>query len=255
MSKAAYRNRLLNAAWKSGAASIAALLAGCASTMPVYPLMPARESLDAVARNMAMVQTMRSRCEVSFTDAGGDSVELEAAVVAAFPDRFHVQAWKFDRVVMDVTCVRGEVYTLPDSAESPTPGAVDLARQTPARIAHSLAPFTAGFWARAEPVEDRCTADRVVAASMLEGGDAVLCFVDRRTLTPVRFEPLRPTRERAGEFFELSGYRTIAGAPWPTAWRFESEHGRAEIRLHDVELNGAVEDDVFTPPRRAVKLP
>lgn len=214
-----------------------------------------RESLNAVAESMEKVQTLRARCDIAFTDATGETIRFDGAVIARFPHRFRVQAWKFDRTVVDVTCVGGEVFSLPDSGDTPGSAAAQLAKQTPARIARSLTPFTHDFWTAAEPIDDLCTPTMIVARSRLGPGDEVLCFVDRRTLVPVRLEPANPEFDRIGEYFALADYRIIDGVAWPMRWVFGGARGMADIRFSEIEFHAELDEDAFVPSRRAVKLP
>src|SRR5262249_20183151 len=82
----------------------------------------------------------------------------------------------------------------------------------------------------------------------------IRCEVDRRTLVPRRYLLLDDSG--AARFtMELSDYRMIGEIPFAYGYLAISDDGRILIALREVELNGALAENAFVPPRRAEKLP
>ena len=94
----------------------------------------------------------------------------------------------------------------------------------------------------------------VVGGAAAGGEPAVVCEVDRRTLTPRKYSVLD---DRGATRFSLTmdRYRQFGDVVWPMRMVAVSEGGMVEVELREAEVNPELPAAAFTPPRRAEKLP
>jgi hypothetical protein len=228
-----------------------ALSTGCAAPLTRYPAMSPRESLEILARRAESVRTLSAACDVTLTDAAGESIRLDGAIAAEFPDRLRMRAWKFGNAVFDITVVQGRTWMLTgDTSGGPESGVMSGADRLPRAIG-LLGPeyFRA---ADAAPVE---TPEEVlIVTGPLFDDAAATCEIDRQTLT-VRQLVFTESESAGDRRVRFEGYRMVEGLPWPTGLEFSGPEGVIGVRLRDVAINEPVAESAFVPPRRAVEQP
>lgn len=230
---------------------VSLLLAGCATTLPAYPTLTARDTLETLATRAESIETLRARANLTLVNPGGQSIDLAGSVSVVPPNRLRVVASKFGATVVDVTYVDGEVWSVPILNR------VDLLKGITARqIDRTLAILNPAFWRRAHPVETADTQPDLVA--VVEEGEqgSVTCTIDRATATARGFTDT-PTGNAgaAPRSLSLENYRVIDGVVWPTLLRLIGGEGTVEVALHEIEINHPIEAATFVPPPRARKRP
>jgi hypothetical protein len=238
--------------------ALTALASGCASrrkvesTLPTYDHVDEATALRILDERARAVRTVSARSDLTLTRADGQTVRLDGAVVMAPPDRLRLRAWKFNQAVFDLTLTPDGLWVVtpddPSRRQKVLPASLSAAQ-----LGREWALLSGSFFG--DPgLKVRIANDGVVVTKPLDDGRAVVCEVDRRTLTPRRYRLLDPagrTRFTLG----LSGYGMFDGIPWPTRLNALSEDGRIAVGLKDVELNGELAPNAFRPPRRAEKQP
>lgn len=237
---------------------LACTLAGCAAPLATYPPMSGDASLRTIADRADSVHTARAALSIKLTRADGQSIRLDGAMVAALPDRFRVQAWKFGAPVLDLTSIRGDLWSIPINRPGATSEDDALSTVTAEQFARALALFGGDLWRHAIADDHASSPGTLVArlgVSAADTRDGPLCEIDRPTLTPRRLI-LSPPGGPSPRTLDLTRYRLIDNAiPWATALRFSGPGGSAEVAFEDVELNQPIPDAAFTPPPRARKRP
>jgi hypothetical protein len=238
--------------------ALAAIAGGCASrrtvdsNLPTYDQVDEQTALRILDERARAVRTVSARSDLTLTRADGQTVRLDGAVVMAPPDRLRLRAWKFSQAVFDLTLTPDGLWVMtpddPARREKVLPASLSAAQ-----LGREWALLSGSFFG--DPgLKVRTASDAVVVTKSLDDGRAVVCDVDRRTLTPRRYRLLDPAG-RTRFTLRLSQYGLFGGIPWPTRLNAVSEDGRIGIVLKDVELNGEVAPNAFKPPRRAEKQP
>jgi outer membrane lipoprotein-sorting protein len=241
--------------WPLVAAATLFAAAGCArkpppTDLPTYAGLGDAAALKVLAERAAAVKALSAECRLTLTRPDGQSVRLDGAVVMQPPDRLRLRAWKFNQAVFDLTLT-------PDGLWVMTPG--DEARREKvmpaslgaAQFGREWAILNGAFFLERDLIAggDRRWLD---VRRRLGDGRTILCRVDRRTLTPRRYE----MRDASGDVrfrLALSDYRVVSGIPWPMALAARSGDGRIDVRMKGVELNQELAASAFRPPRRAEK--
>lgn len=242
---------------------------GCSSApLPTYPWKDRDTALRLMAENAGRLHSVQSSARLVLTDADANRVTLDAAIVAAPPDRFRLRAWKLGHAVLDLTLTPDGVWVKSDQHGPARTGraTAGLLSLNAAAIAESWPLFTGGPFARAGPdVGSRVEATDDGGPTFIlrwpantadpahPAGDAVFtCEVDRRTLTARRYGVLDASGvERA--VLKLAGYRDFGGISFPTCIEAAGADGAVLVLLDDTELNTPLAPDAFVPPADAVK--
>ena len=231
----------------------AGMLAGCAAPLPRYPSMDARESLEVLARRAESLRTLSAACDMTLTDSAGESVRLDGAIAAAFPDRLRIRAWKFGNAVLDVTVDHGRTWVLTGDArpsDRPVSGVMARADRLP-QVVGLLGPE---FFRAADPAPVDVRDNVLIVTGPAFENATAMCEIDRPTLT---MRQLVFTEDESGPSrrVRFDRYRVTGGMPWPTELEFSGPEGVIALRLRDVALNEPLAESAFVPPRRAVEQP
>src|ERR1043165_699932 len=237
---------------------LALLLGGCAAPLPKYPPMDARESLEVMRTRDSAIRSVQSECDLSLKDATGSSVSFDAAIVAEWPDRLRLRAWKFGHAAFDLTFTPDGLWMyIPDEARKHAgPNArFDLTAEQFGRVWNMIGPAALAGADVAESTATTLRASRPVDAS----GHAKLEFdIDRATLTVTEYRFI-DVEGRVRESLKMGNYRLFKSGEsevvWPGRIAAEGESGRIFVRFIDPEFNAALPEGAFTPPARATKQP
>jgi outer membrane lipoprotein-sorting protein len=239
------------------AVSIFGLLAliGCEAPerIPTYPLMPAKESMAALAERAHAVRAVSGEGTVTLTRANGQSVRLDSAVVLEPPERARVRAWKFGHAVFDLTLTPQGVWIVaPQDDERRSE--IRSAGGNTGRLTRQWLRLMSGLF-DAPGVSGEEHGDRLLVRQANNDGTVMICDVDRKTLTPRRYV-LRDDRGVQRFVLALSRYADFGkGVVWPRHIEATSETGQILIDLRDVEINADLPPAAFRPPARSEKLP
>ncbi len=229
----------------------ALLLPGCRAALPVYPPMSDDDALRTIADRQAGISSISAECGLVLTSEDGQSIHLDAVLVAQPPRRARLRAWKFGRAVLDLTIIDGGVWLVAPEDQSPS-HRIDPQR-TPARqVSDAIGLLGPAYFRAAHMVATGASTFTVSGPAL--GRDDLLCEIDRATLTPRRF--FAPGDPGAG-YIEMcfEDYALVENIPWALTMRFHGSGGEIVIRLHDIELNGEIAAGAFVPPQQAIRLP
>jgi outer membrane lipoprotein-sorting protein len=240
------------------ACCVAALVAGCApkeplETIPAYPLMDTAASLRLVGEQARRVRALSGEGLITLTRPNGESVRLDAAVAMRPPERARIRAWKFGRAVFDLTVTPEGVWVV-SPEDSNRREQIRSAGVSAGHLARTWAVLSGGFFEE-RGLRTQLNDGRMLVRRETAGGQpAVVCEVDRRTLTPRKYSMLD---DRGTTRFALTmdRYRQFGDVVWPMRLVAVSEGGTVEVELREVEVNPELPAGAFTPPRRAEKLP
>jgi outer membrane lipoprotein-sorting protein len=240
------------------AIAFAATVVGCRSpdapeNIPAYPLTDAPETLRQLARRAHLVKTLSGEGLITLTRSDGESVRLDGALAMAPPDRARIRAWKLGRAVMDLTVVPDGVWIVtPDDPKRNDD--IRSAGVSAAKLARTWSLLSGGFF-DTPGLRTETRGDKLIVTREVAGEPTVVCEVDRVTLTPRKYS-LLDDRNATRFTFTLGRYRDFgSGVVWPTRLVADSDAGKVEIELRDVDVNPELPPTAFTPPRRAEKLP
>lgn len=228
------------------------LVSGCGNGLAARDWIDHRTALAELSRSAAAVRSISAECGMTLRRADGETVTLDAVLIAEPPRRLRFRAWKFDRAVFDVTATPDGVWLLApsDSADGRAPAA---GLPAPGRIAGICSILTADFFADPPPEIDDAGGPTYRLRRPWEGGPAtVAAEVDRGTLT-VRAYVFRDGAGAVRQRLELADHRKFGEIVWPTRITATGADGVVELRLTEVVFNGGLPADAFVPPRRAVK--
>jgi outer membrane lipoprotein-sorting protein len=229
---------------------------GCAhkpagSNLPTYAGLDDAAALKVLSERAAAVKTLSAQCRLTLTRPDGESVRLDGAVVMQPPERLRLRAWKFNQAVFDLTLTPDGLWVMAPGDEERREKVLP-ASLSAAQFGREWAVLNGGFFLERDLVTggDRTWLD---VRRRVEDGRTILCRVDRRTLTPWRYEMRDPSGKLRFRL-ALSEYQVVSGIPWPTALAARSGDGRIDVRMKDVELNQELAPTAFRPPRRAEKV-
>jgi hypothetical protein len=211
--------------------------------------------LSIAAQRSRQVRTVSATGTLELTRPNGESVRLDLAVVMQPPERARLRAWKFGQVVFDLTIIPEGLW-LESSKDSPQQAEqIRSAGTNAAQVTRAWSLLNGGFFDE-QALDARNEGNQfVVWRAAREGQPAVVCRVDRDTLTPRRYEML----DDAGAVrfsLVLDRYHDFNGIAWPRRITATSRQaGRIVVELADVTLNEEPSAGAFVPPRRAEKLP
>lgn len=254
------------------------LLTGCHHEEPEsiqhFPLADAPATLRALADRAHLLHTLSGEGLITLTRPDGQSIRLDAALVMRPPDDARVRAWKFGRVIFDLTITPDGVWAItpddPDRKEQIHAAGVNAAKlaktwsilagsfftsiSTPGQSGgsdsdQSAAPDSSGISTSAT-----LQGPKLIVRRNSPGNTTILCEVDRATLTPRKYLLLDNTGHQRFSL-TLDHYKQFGPIAWPTRLIAISEGGTVEVDLHDVQINPDLPKTAFIPPRRAEKLP
>lgn len=236
---------------------VAALVGGCAprevpENIPRYPLTGADETLRLLAERAKQVRTLTGNGLVTLTRPDGDSVRLDGQLAMQPPDRARLRATKFDRVIIDLTVKPEGVWMLtPDDPKRKEQ--IAAAGASAAKLTRTWSVLSGGFFEGAQ-LESQTRGDQLIVRRKASNEPAIVCEVDRPTLTPRRYTLL----DDAGVTrftMEMDRYQQFGPAVWPMRLTAKSDGGAVVIELREVEVNPELPPGAFDPPRRAERLP
>ncbi len=231
------------------------MLAGCAPALPRHEWSNATEALRIMSERSERVTTLEGTCRVILRDSEGLSISLDGALAARVPDHFRLRAWKFGRAVLDLTVTPEGVWTLTGETPAGEPPRFDAAQ-----FARAWEIMSGRFGDDATVVVADPARAFTVRRALGEGGAAVLCEIEPRTLTARRYEFIGADG-RVERSLTLDRYRLLDAGPgrpgivWPRRMIAEGADGRVTVLFDDLEFNLEPAPGAFVPPRRAVKQP
>ncbi len=228
------------------------LMGGCAHQppLPTYPGLTDSAALNILAQRGRSVQALSGQGSLELIQPDGQSVRLEAALAMRLPNQMRLRAWKFSQAVLDLTITPQGVWIVAPRAQGRREQILSAGARA-AEFAKAWSLFT---------LFDRpgvTTSDQdgqLVVRQSAPGEPAILCHVDRRTLTPRRYDILDDTG-KVRFTLRLDRYRNFNGIVWPQRMKATGPHGTILLTLRDLELNGDIPAAAFTPPPRAERLP
>jgi len=238
-----------------------AFLASCAAPLPTYPPMEPDAAIQVMRERDGLVKTVQSSCEVTLRDKEGSSVSFDAAIVAAWPDRLRLRAWKFGSPAFDVTFTPEGLWVfMPEEARRRAGGKAESFGVTAEQFGKVWKLMGPRAMEDTREVERRpdSAASFTVARAFGDQGGKLEFDIDRATLTvgTCRFIDgdgvVRQT-------LTMDRYRVVklgeATIVWPMRIAAEGEGGRIVVRLRGPEFNEEPTEEAFVPPRRATKQP
>jgi outer membrane lipoprotein-sorting protein len=267
-------------------ALITLLLGGCAS----HPALPPvhwdtpREAIGILQDRAHAVRTVSATGLLTLTRPNGESVRFDAALVSQPPHRLRLRAWKFGRAVFDLTLTPDGLWMLtPDDPSMKQK--VKSAGISAAELARMWSQLSGEFFDRSD-LQISVAARRLTLTAPFEDMQ-VVCRIDSRTLVPLSYMltdarnmprftlslsdyhlhqlPFPPyPGERVGERAGERGQPRPPTAtrpttrsellPYPHRLTAVSDTGSIRLDLQEIELNTALADGAFVPPRRAEKI-
>jgi acyl-coenzyme A synthetase/AMP-(fatty) acid ligase len=228
------------------------LTPGCAHqpTLPTYPELSDSAALKILAERGQSIHAMSGQGSLELIQPDGQSIRLEAAVALRPPDHVRLRAWKFGQAVLDLTITPQGVWIVaPDEGKRRERVLTSGARAAEFAKAWSL--FT--LFDRSDiTATDR--GGRLIVRQNRPGEPVILCYIDRKTLTPRRYE-IQNDAGKTRFSLDLDHYADIQGIPWPRRMTAVGPNGKIVLDLRDLELNGDIPAGAFTPPPRAQRLP
>jgi hypothetical protein len=236
----------------------AAVVAGCRApeppeNIPTYPLADARQTLRQLAERAHRVKTLSGEALITLTRRNGESVRLDGALAMAPPERARIRAWKLGRAVFDLTVLPEGVWAVtPDDPNRKDD--IRSAGVSAAKLAKTWSVLSGEFF-DGPGLRADLRGEKLIVTRSAAGEPTVVCEVDRPTLTPRTYSMLDD--QGVMRFtLTLGRYRQLAGdVVWPTRLVADSDSGKVEIELREVEVNPELPAGAFVAPRRAERLP
>ncbi|MDQ3440198.1 MAG: hypothetical protein M3478_07585 [Planctomycetota bacterium] len=209
--------------------------------------MEARLALDTIARRLSQMENVSGEGAMTLVDANGDSVRLDAAFALAPPERARVRGWKFGQAVLDLTILPDSVWLY-----SPRKGCAESAAGNTSRALRQWLGLLAGR-IDGPGASIETTSTQIIVTRAIKDGQSLVCYIDRRTLTPRRYVV---TDHGTGARFSLvlDRYKTLGDTVWPSRVQARDESRRVTFEMRHVEMNVAP-PSAFRPPARAERLP
>jgi outer membrane lipoprotein-sorting protein len=230
-------------------------LGGCASNpenLPRYRWTDDRTALQTLSERAHAIKTLSAASLLTLTRPDGNSVRLDGAIVISMPTQsVRLRAWKFNQPVFDLTLTPAGLWIQ-------TPRDVNHRQQVlPASVsAAQLARAISIFGGQVFDGSDVRVIDsggvRFQVRKPLENGQTMIADVDRATLT-VRVYAVSDSSGIVHLRLTPTNYRDFDGIIWPTRLSAQSDSGKIDVELRDVELNGELTATAFVPPRGAEK--
>ena len=236
--------------------------------LPRVPWPGDREALGVLAQRARQVEGFSARCMIRIDPPDRGPATLEGVIVMQRPAQIRVQAWKFDRKVIDLTARGDATWLWLDPRAAPEAERIHVGG-SPGRwlgpLLEPLDPKGAQTLRTAAPRPDRFVAAWPLSAAgvpaagtppgsaeVIDGWHLVL-HIDRPTLTIREVHVVDPEGTSV-QRLELQRYGLIGDLPWPTRLTATGDL-MLELKLYDIELNPDLPPTAFNPPRDAVKQP
>jgi len=231
------------------------VLVGCVQrdNIRTYPYMSVADSLRVMQERSAKIKDISGEGAITLTDSRGQSVRLDSAFAFAPPDRARVRAWKFGQAVFDLTVTPEGVWMV-SPEDSGRREQIRSAGVSAAKLARTWSVLSGGFFDQPGLTTQMSDGRMLVRREASRGEPAVVCEVDRRTLTPRKYSVLD---DGGATRFSLTmdRYQEFGDVVWPMRMVAVSDGGTVEVELREAEVNPELPAAAFTPPRRAEKLP
>ena len=234
-------------------AGVAGSGCGPSTAVPRYRWTDDHAAVQELAARAKRVKSFVGEATVKLQKNSGDSIRLDSVIVAEFPDRVRLRAWKFGQAVMDLTMTPEGTWMV--RPEDPS----RRERVLPASI--SAAQFARGWAMVAGDLADpsaitvqHVDANTVRLQRELGTGMRMLTDVDAANLTISR-QRLIDNEGKARFTLMQDKYRMFGDIVWPMRLTAVSEQGTIIVEFDNVEFNTAPAPGAFTPPSRAEKLP
>ena len=215
-----------------------------------YSSVSSDQALTILRQRSAAIHTLSAQGLITLTGPTGDSIRLDAVLVARMPGELHLRAWKFNRTVFDLTLTPAGLWMLApedprmrDQIESGKSGTIQFAR------AWSL--LTRDFLFSPDLTETIKGPDLLITRH--DQATRIVCNVDRRTLTPRKYT-LYDSANHQEFVMHLDDYYLHDGIAYPERMIAESRFGKVEVRLRQIQINGALAPGAFIPSSRAEKV-
>jgi hypothetical protein len=231
----------------------AVLAAGCASrpAVPKQPMLQPPQAIALLAEQDSKITSATGEGSVLLTRADGQSVRLDTVVVAQFPDRVRLRAWKMGQAVFDLTLTPDGVWML--VADKSRREKILTAGANAAQFMRGWSSLHAGFFTDPNLKIIEETPELLVLERPIEGGQRIRAVIDRGTLT-IREHSVLDDKGVSRFTLTYDRYQMVNGFPWPMRLRAQGEQGQIEVSFDEVQLNQAPPAGAFTPPKRAEKL-
>jgi outer membrane lipoprotein-sorting protein len=211
--------------------------------------MSANEAIKVLADRSSAIHAISAQGLITLTRDNGDTVRLDAAIVLQPPNRARLRAWKFGRAVFDMTLT-------PDGLWLIAPAETDRRKEimsAGANIGNLTREWLQLITGAVEGSVSSQTEQKLNLTLPRENGSTMLCQIDRKTLTPRRYD-LKDSSGVTRFTLTLNHYADIGGIVWPREIEAISPTGQVLMELHDVEINGEIPPAAFRPPARAEKI-
>lgn len=233
---------------------VLALAVGCGheEPLPRAPQLAPPDALRHMAEADAKLHSVGGEGTVTLTRKDGQSVRLDAAIAAEFPQRIRLRAWKLGQAVFDMTLTPDGVWMLvadPSRRDKLLPAGVGASR-----MMRGWASLHSDFYTDPRLVIRDVDDKTFYLERPGEEGGTIRAEVDRQTLVVRRHTVLDQTRT-VRFTIDYDRYAMIDGVPWPRRIKAHGGDGVVLVSLDDVQINVPLPDGALTPPRRAEKLP
>ena len=238
------------------AGAVIGVAAACAHTpsIPEHTWAGTEDAMNVLRTRAGAIRTLQSSAQVVLTRPDGQSVRLDAALVAEFPDRLRLRAWKLGRAIFDLTRTPDGRWLL-TGRDAGEPG--EGLSITTAGFAKAWSLFAPEFFSAplAEMRPDDGGPVVIGERRARPGGlPAIVCEVHRATLTPRRYTVLDDTGASRSTR-TLTRYRDFDGILWPASVEATSDTGTVTVLIDSARFNEAPPPAAFVPPAGAVKQP
>jgi len=223
------------------------IVGGCAAPIPSYPAMSDRDAIQTIRLRQDTLRHVTADCTLVLADEDGARVSLDSVLIAEFPNRLRIRAWKLGQAVFDLTLNEDGAWLFQPRRDR-TADQVDTSKLPAERLGESLDLLGAEYFQTAVPVAGGKTS--LVVRGHAFGIRDIDCEIDRKTLTPTRFT-LPAGSGNPDRHLLLSRYIAVDEHVWPGRMQLVDNTGSIIIRFGTVELNDEIPPSAFTPPRRA----
>ncbi len=227
-------------------AAVFLVLPGCHS-LPTYPWVDTETAMAQMSRRAERVHTIAGPCDLAFTDERGQTIRLDAAIVARPPDHLRLRAWKLGHVAFDVLLTPEGLWVQTRDDDLFSALEVD-------RFLGAWTVAVTGRPTRAVTYEDDGGREFTVVGRE-ERADArwtVRCVIERSTLLPRRYTL---EDETGAELYvlQLNRYRSFDGIAWPTRMTGRAAGRGFVLEITDPIFNEETASGAFKPPHGAVR--
>lgn len=231
--------------------------AGCSphrENLPTYPWTNEPTALRTLQARAKAIRTITAQALLTLTRRDGQSVRLDGALAMSLPDKLvRLRAFKFNHAVFDLSLQHDELWIETPRDAHRSPGVVP-ATLSAAQLARAMSLFGGDIFTGPEVQVIDSGGPRFSIRTPLDQGQTMIAHIDRGTLTVRQYRLADPTGVTRFTLTPMD-YRVIGTAIWPTRLIAQSDSGRIEVELRDVEINGNVSPQAFIPPPGAQRVP